>query len=200
MLTHKKAAVPVDPQGCSAVVAVRHDGVIGEADPTDRRERSASPACSLSLPPAFNRENNGQYSSFGDEEGWTMFSRKRLVTALGVVVLGLATTASIGAGVHDNDTMYVSFNRPVALPGVSLGSGTYVFERLDMHAHSVVRVLSRDRKIVHFTAFTHAVDRPAGLKRDQVISFAEPSPNVPQQIAIWWPEDSPGRQFIYPEK
>ena len=108
-----------------------------------------------------------------------MFSRKRLVTAVGVVILGLATTVSIGAGVNDNDTMYVSFNRPVALPGVSLGSGTYIFERLDMNAHSVVRVLSRDRKIVLFTAFTYPVDRPAGLKRDQVISFAETSPNVP---------------------
>jgi len=129
-----------------------------------------------------------------------MFSRKRLLTALGVVILGLATTASIGAGVNDNDTMYVSFNRPVALPGVSLGSGTYVFERLDMHADSVVRVLSRDRRIVYFTAFTYAVNRPAGLKRDHVISFAEASPNVPQPITIWWPEDSPGRQFIYPEK
>jgi hypothetical protein len=129
-----------------------------------------------------------------------VFSRKPLVTALAVVILGLATAVSIGAGVNDNDTMYVSFNRPVSLPGVSLGSGTYIFERLDLHAHSVVRVLSRDRKIVFFTAFTDAVNRPAGLKRDHVISFAEASSNVPQPIAIWWPEDSPGRQFVYPKK
>ena len=128
-----------------------------------------------------------------------MFSRKLLVTTLGVVILGLATTVSIGAGVNDNDTMYVSFNRPVALPGVSLGSGTYIFERLDINAHSVVRVLSRDRKIVLLTAFTNQVNRSAGLKRDQVISFAETSPNAPQRIAIWWPEDSPGREFIYPK-
>ena len=77
-----------------------------------------------------------------------MLLRKRLLTALAVVILGLATAVSIGAGVNDNDTMYVTFNRPVALPGVSLGSGTYIFERLDFHAHSVVRVLSRDRKII----------------------------------------------------
>jgi hypothetical protein len=129
-----------------------------------------------------------------------MLSRKPLVTALAVVILGLATAVSIGAGVSDNDTMYVTFNRPVALPGVSLGSGTYIFKRLDLHAHSVVRVLSRDRKINHYTGFTYAVNRPAGLKRDHVISFAEASPDVPQPIAIWWPEDSPGRQFIYPKK
>ena len=129
-----------------------------------------------------------------------MFSRKRLLTALGVVILGLATTVSFGAGVNHNDTMYVTFNRPVALPGVSLGSGTYIFEMLHVQAHSVVRVLSRDGKIVHFTAFTRQVSPPAGPKRGQVISFAEASPSVPQPIAIWWPEDSSGRQFIYPEK
>jgi hypothetical protein len=48
--------------------------------------------------------------------------------------------------------------------------------------------------------FTHSVDRPAGMKRDQVISFAEASPDVPQPIAVWWPEDSAGRQFIYPKQ
>jgi hypothetical protein len=38
MVTHKEAAVPVDPEWCSAVVAVSHDGIIGEADATDRQE------------------------------------------------------------------------------------------------------------------------------------------------------------------
>ncbi len=129
-----------------------------------------------------------------------MFSCRGLVAAAGTIILGLANTASIGAGVHDNDTMYVSFSQPVGLPGVSLGSGTYIFERLDIHAHSVVRVLSRDRRIVHFTAFTSPVDRPADLKRDQVITFAEASLKSPRPIAVWWPEESPGRQFIYPDK
>jgi len=129
-----------------------------------------------------------------------MFSRKGIVTAVGVIILGLATTASIGADVNDSDAMYVSFNQPVALPGVSLGSGTYIFEKLHVHAHSVVRVLCRARRLVLFTAFTSPVERPAGLKPDQVITFAEASSIGPKPIAIWWPKDSPGRQFIYPEK
>jgi hypothetical protein len=58
-------------------------------------------------------------------------------------------------------------------------------------------VLSRDRKIVYFTAFTNAVDRPADLPREQRISFKEAAPDRPQPIALWWPEDSAGRQFIY---
>lgn len=129
-----------------------------------------------------------------------MVLRKPLATALAVLIVMLANAVSIGAGVSDNDTMYVTFNRPVSLPGVSLGSGTYIFERLDMHAHSVVRVLSRDGKINLYTGFTYPVNRPADLKRDHVISFAEASPGAIQPIAIWWPEDSAGRHFIYPKK
>jgi hypothetical protein len=129
-----------------------------------------------------------------------MLPRKPLMTALAVVIVVLATAVSIGADVSTNDTMYVTFNRPVSLPGVSLGSGTYIFERLDMSAHSVVRVLSRDRKVSHYLGFTAPVPRPAGLKHDQVISFAEASPDAPQPISIWWPENSTGRQFIYPKQ
>lgn len=129
-----------------------------------------------------------------------MFSRKRLVTALAAVTLGLATAVSIGASVTDKHTMYLTFNRPVSLPGVSLGSGTYIFELLDHSHHNVVRVFSRDRRINHFTGLTRSVDRPPDLKGDQVISFAEASPSLPQPIAVWWPEAAPGRQFIYSTK
>ncbi len=130
-----------------------------------------------------------------------MFSRKRIVTALAAVILGLATAASIGASVSHNHTMYLTFNRPVSLPGVALGSGTYVFELLDdIGGHNAVRVLSRDGKINYFTGLTYSVNRPPDLKRDHVISFGEASANSPQPIAVWWPEASAGRQFIYPKK
>lgn len=126
-----------------------------------------------------------------------MGSRKSRVTAGAVIVLGLATAASIGASVTDH-TMYLTFNRPVALPGVALGSGTYIFELPDsIGDHSVVRVLSRDRRIVYFTAFAYTVNRPAGMSRDRVISFGEAPANRPQPITVWWSDDSTGRQFIY---
>ena len=43
MVTHKEAAVPVDPQGCTAAVAVGHDGIIGEAGATDRETSLGGP-------------------------------------------------------------------------------------------------------------------------------------------------------------
>ena len=39
-----EAAVPVDPQECSAAVAVSHDRIIGHAGAIDRQEKSARPA------------------------------------------------------------------------------------------------------------------------------------------------------------
>ena len=130
-----------------------------------------------------------------------MVSRKSLVTALAAIVLGLATAVSIGASVSDNHTMYLTFSRPVALPGVALGSGTYIFEMPEpLGAHNLVRVLSRDRKIVYLTAFTNPVERPNGLPRDQRISFKEAAPSRPLPIAVWWPENSTGREFVYAKR
>jgi len=130
-----------------------------------------------------------------------MFSRKSIVTALALVVLGLGTTASIGASPKAKHTMYVTFNRPVSLPGVTLGSGTYIFEAPDSeYDHDLVRVLSRDRTTVFLTTFTRPVERAAGMKRDQPISFGEPSREGALPITIWWPQDSPGHQFIYPTR
>jgi hypothetical protein len=110
----------------------------------------------------------------------------------------LAATASIHAGVTENRTAFLTFNRPVALPGVSLGSGTYIFEMADpIGAYGVVRVLSRDRKIVYLTAFTDDVIRPNNVARGEHVSFGEAASDRPVPISIWWSDDSVGRKFIY---
>jgi hypothetical protein len=128
-----------------------------------------------------------------------MFARTKLVVALGAVVFGMLMGASIYAGSPVNKTMYLTFNRPVALPGVALGAGTYIFEvPAPTSAWDVVQVLSRDRKIVYYAGFTREVYRPEGKSHRQAISFAEAQPDVPQPIAVWWPDGATtGRQFVY---
>jgi hypothetical protein len=95
--------------------------------------------------------------------------------------------------------MYLTFNHPVRLPGVVLGSGTYLFEVPDpISAWTVVRVSSASRERVYFSSFTRLVNRPRGLSRRQVVSFGEARADVAQPIAVWWPADeSTGREFIY---
>ena len=131
-----------------------------------------------------------------------MTGRKLLAAVAGVALLVVSAPVAIRA--HENanelDRMtYVKFSRPVALPGVALGAGTYIFELPDpTDAWSVVRVTSRDRRHVYLTAFTRIVDRPKGMKSDQIISFGEARSSEPQPIKVWWPTgESTGREFIY---
>ena len=77
--------------------------------------------------------------------------------------LAIFTTSAPGAaafGRLPRKTMYLSFNVPVALPGVTLRSGTYIFEFADPSVPDVVRVLSRDRSRIHYLGFTLPVTRP----------------------------------------
>ncbi len=131
-----------------------------------------------------------------------MTHRQRLVTGCAVAAFGLAASPVPPAASTLSKTTYLTFNRPVMLPGVALGRGTYTFEIPDpLMAWDVVRVSSRDRRIVYYSGFTRVVPRPAGLPRHQTVSFAEARANVAQPITVWWPSnDSFGRQFIYPDR
>jgi hypothetical protein len=116
------------------------------------------------------------------------------------IAMGLATVASTHANVETSRTQYLTFTRPVALPGVSLKSGTYIFELADPDAApDVVRVLSRDRKTVLLTAFTMSIDRPASVPLSQYVSLREVAPDRAMPITVWWSDPRSGRQFVYTE-
>jgi len=117
------------------------------------------------------------------------------------LLIGLSAPASTRVHAADDldRTMYITFTRPVALPGVALGSGTYIFELADpLGAWNIVRVSSHDRRHVYLAAFTRIVDRPSEMSPDQPISFGEAPGNAAQPITVWWPiGEATGRQFIY---
>ena len=127
-----------------------------------------------------------------------MFARTLRLTA---IVAGLATVAPVHADVESTRMQYLTFTKPVALPGVTLASGTYIFEMPSpgTSSHDLVRISSRDRKIVYLTAFTREIDRPAGMPTTQFVSLKEVSPTAPAPIAVWWSDARSGRQFVYAE-
>jgi len=125
----------------------------------------------------------------------TMKSLAFLGVVLGLVTVAVATHAmSLG----DHRT-FLTFNRPVGLPGISLGTGTYIFELAEPNSsNSIVRVTSADRQRVYLTAFTHPILRPAKMPRGQVMTFGESTNGAPTPIKAWFPEGSDtGREFIY---
>jgi hypothetical protein len=133
-----------------------------------------------------------------------MATRKWLSASVAAVLIGLSAPTPIradaSASANDLDRMtYVTFSRAVALPGVELRTGTYIFELADpLGAWNLVRVSSRDRRHVYLTAFTRIVDRPSGMNPDQPISFGEAGRDQAPPINAWFPTgESTGRQFIY---
>ena len=120
--------------------------------------------------------------------------RRSLLAMCGAVILMLAMSA---AGHAAASRTYVTFSSPVSLPGVTLASGTYVFERTGV-SQDLVRVSNKDNHIVYLTAFTNEVPRPVGTRLDTPIVLGESPEGVARPIRVWFPEHSPtGREFIY---
>jgi hypothetical protein len=127
-----------------------------------------------------------------------MCNRKSVVTALSVLVLGLLLSSAGHAWGAPNDRNYLTFSGPVALPGVTLAPGTYIFECADQNVTNLVRVSSKDRRHVYVTAFTTLAERPAGLPADRLVTFSEAPRGIAPPIKVWFPVgERLGHEFIY---
>jgi len=129
-----------------------------------------------------------------------MFSNLK-VAAIGTLFLGLVAAAgsSIAAGNVDTHTNYITFSGRVALPGVELAAGTYIFETpTNAMSNAVVRVSSQDRRKVYLTAFTRQVERPRNDKGKLLVTIGEAAPGSVPSVSTWFPiGESVGHQFIY---
>lgn len=123
---------------------------------------------------------------------------KRLSFAALAAVLAATAVVSVHAD-NDRHTMRLTFNRPMALPGVTLGSGTYVFELTDPSAsHDAVTVRSGDRKHVLYSGMTVRISRPRTMRPDGAVLIGEVAPGQPVPIRAWFPADEQiGHEFLY---
>ena len=127
-----------------------------------------------------------------------MFSNLK-VAGVGVLFLGLVAAAGTAWSNVDAHTNYITFSRAVALPGVELAAGTYIFETpTNAMSNSVVRVSSRDRKKVYITAFTRQVERPNSDRGKLLVTLGEGAAGSAPPVSVWFPiGSSVGHQFIY---
>ena len=130
-----------------------------------------------------------------------MVNRKLLWMVCGFALVAMALVPLAGATSDVHKTTYLTFSHPVALPGLALGSGTYIFEIANPDGGAdIVRVMSRNRSISYFMGFTSATARPHAL-RNPAVSLGESAAGVPPPITVWWPEgESTGRKFVYPTR
>ena len=128
-----------------------------------------------------------------------MFNRQSAPTGCSALLALMLAAVSANASKNVGTTTYLTFSGPVSLPGVTLEAGTYRFELASsVMNHDIVRVTNKERTVVHFTAFTEQVSRPAGLPAGHQISLGEAQAGAAPPITAWFPAgDSVGYRFIY---
>lgn len=127
----------------------------------------------------------------------TQMTRRGMLAVVGLALVGLVAAAPGDANVDSERTVELTFSKPFSLPGVSLGAGTYIFERAaPQSAIDVVRVSSRDRRFVYYMGFTELVEQPRGNK--SAIAFGEAPAGAPVPVRAWYPTGtSTGHLFLY---
>jgi hypothetical protein len=130
-----------------------------------------------------------------------MFNRKSMKFLFAVVAAGLLTAATTYATTTTPFTRinYLTFSRPVSLPGVSLGAGAYVFEEGPGGvSRDIVLVRNRETGQPMFLGFTREVRRPQGMPMNVSVEFGEVAAGTPTPIMRWYPVGSEnGHEFLY---
>ena len=131
--------------------------------------------------------------------GMSAAKRVSAVLAFGLLVGLGGGAARATASARADHLTYLTFSRPVALPGVTLAAGTYAFEVPTADtAGYVVMVRDRARTKPLFTGFTYRTPRPANWSEKRQIVFGESAPGEPAPILAWYPVDNAmGFEFIY---
>ncbi len=123
---------------------------------------------------------------------------KRLIsTSVLVVLVGAASGANAFTSTSDKRT-YFTFNQPVALPGVTLPAGTYMFRLADdTTSRKVIQVANKQGTESYAMLHTMPVYRP-DAPRDPEIRFMETAAGAPVAVRAWWKDgETTGYGFIY---
>ena len=123
----------------------------------------------------------------------------RILGACAAVILGATLAAS--QGIDASRTTIVTFSAPVALPGVTLPAGSYLFRLADSQTNrNIVQVFDKDRTKIFATILAVPAQRnkPAD---ETVITFAESPANAAPAVQYWYyPGETMGQEFAYPKK
>ena len=127
----------------------------------------------------------------------TRFHRMVALVLCGAVLWGFA--GMVGSASTFNKATYFKFSGAVALPGVTLNAGEYVFELVNPNtSRNVVQVRNRERSKVYLTAITLPLHRPTGAASAAAVTLGEAQPGSAPPIKAWFPEgETMGFAFIY---
>ena len=117
----------------------------------------------------------------------------------GSAVVTAFAAATLLAQPSDRRT-YFTFSGPVAVPGVTLPAGKYIFRLADTSSRNVVQVLSGDGRKPYAMFFAFRAERPDVPSKPEV-RFMETAEGMPAAIRSWWyPGERSGYEFAYPKE
>ena len=125
---------------------------------------------------------------------------KRLVSTSVLVVLVFAAASGANAFTSDKRT-YFTFSQPVALPGVTLPAGTYMFRLADPNTSRRTIQVSNAKGTESYAILLTMPSERLNPSPDPEIRFLETASGAPAAVRAWWyPGNSIGYEFIYPEE
>jgi hypothetical protein len=123
----------------------------------------------------------------------------RIMGACAALLLGATLTAA--QGLDTNRTTIITFSAPVALPGITLPAGSYMFKLADSQTNrNIVQVFDKDRSKIYATilAIPAQRNRPAD---ETVITFKEAPASAAPAVQYWfYPGETMGQEFAYPKR
>lgn len=122
---------------------------------------------------------------------------KRLTSASVLVVLVCALASGANAFTSDKRT-YFTFNQPVALPGMTLPAGTYMFRIANTEtSRNVIQVANKQGTESYALLSTVQATRRDAPK-DSEIRFLETAAGAPPAVGTYWyMGERTGYEFIY---
>jgi len=120
-----------------------------------------------------------------------------LATAACAGLLVMAWPSRAQADEVDKSTLF-TFDEPVALPGIALPAGTYLFRLADPdNGESVVAVFDQTGQTCYGLFLTER-ERESHAGDQATIQFAERPGRAPEAIAAWfYPGERTGWKFVY---
>src|SRR4051812_46445236 len=120
-------------------------------------------------------------------------------TIVGLSLAAATMVASPAQAQTEDKKTYFTFSAPIALPGVTLPAGRYLFHLVDTTTtRKVVQVLSDDGK-KPFAMMNSIPDVRRDPAKDATVAFYETPRGAAAAVKSWWyPGETIGYQFIYP--
>ena len=119
-----------------------------------------------------------------------------------IAIAAAALCVSVPTRADESDKLtYLTFSKPVQLPGVTLPAGRYRFQLADVEeSRRVIKVQSEDGRM-QIAMLLSVPNQLRDAPKDPIVLFKETAQGQPNAIRSWnYPGERIGYEFVYPKE